>query len=72
MRGGERDRDLRRWDLAAVNPAPAVAEVLAPPELAEMQPDFERGFTRFVEVLFAGLVNRESPAPRQVLRSRRG
>jgi hypothetical protein len=39
----------------AVNPAPIVAEVLARPELAGMQPDFERDFTRFVEVLFAGL-----------------
>ncbi len=56
----------------AVNPAPAVAEVLARPELAGMQPDFERDFTRFVEVLFAGLAARESSARGETPRPPRG
>jgi AcrR family transcriptional regulator len=45
----------------AVRPGPALAEVMALPELCGMQPRFARDFLRFVEVLFAGLQQRGGP-----------
>ncbi len=40
----------------AANPGPVAAEVFARPDLAGMKPAFTRDFTRFLEVLFSGLV----------------
>ncbi|OJH34156.1 TetR/AcrR family transcriptional regulator [Cystobacter ferrugineus] len=42
----------------AVHPPAHVAEVLKRPEFAAMQPDFEKDFTRYLNVLFAGLQKR--------------
>lgn len=42
----------------AANPGPVAAEVFAHPELAGTKPVFTRDFTRFLEVIFTGLVRR--------------
>jgi AcrR family transcriptional regulator len=48
----------------AVNPPPAVVEALSRPELAAMQPAFERDFTRLLSVLVEGLLLRCPPSLR--------
>lgn len=42
------------WPIA--HHGPVVAAVLARPEFASMQPAFERDFTRFIEVIFTGIM----------------
>jgi AcrR family transcriptional regulator len=56
----------------AAQPGPAAEAVHALPELAAMQPVFERDLLRFVEVLFAGLVRgaRAKAAPGRAARRR--
>lgn len=48
----------------AVNPPPAVVEALSRPELAAMQPAFERDFTRLLSVLVKGLLPPAVTPPR--------